>query len=1495
MKTGVKNEGCKGNIIMIDGFDITSQNSLKKYACRQFIQEWRVHVETGSGLCGKADSVFNMLKQQEVKFQLKAREMTAEATNTRFTSVLYPNTLSWDKAVEGCVFEQVHRMKQRDRFGKYEAGISELLDRFKNALYYALEQCKKLQKGHSVLVHMGTKDSGGKKKALNLDLEVSTWQTYFNNMLEAVLLIFRVKNEASAQNNEWVAPKLPTVHFTNKQNASMDQCFSWMTWTTDDIYNKSATMECHNLHIDFFLSLIDQTLGYVTYHCPLIAAVAMLTVDQTGFKSVRHVSSKVAGILTVFRMLLVYDSIREFIDEIEMSIAGKSLGGDDGRREVEDRAKMNAAQYLHIHDDSFMPNPLRELIRCVAVITNESKALEAAENILTWSSDKETVIYRGQFAISMSEFTGSIHSSINAMNKLLRQILGYDDLPPMSLHQIDDDLNNRRRGESFMHNLSNQTWLNTEYYMKKIVQKYIAWWDGADKIIEEKTILFQKQVDTFRTGLLALIHTTAGQPARGTELTNIAFENTSTSIRNIFIVHGCIHIRTVYHKTLMQTNQQKPISRYLPTEVGELLVYYLWLVVPFWRLVNGMLGSAAIVQSPYLFSHHFVLDHGDISPKDIWDTVKLSTSLRHLFGKEGMTVRAFRQIAIGIFNEKLGILADNDENTEDQVADLQAAHSTAVAKRHYATVANHEYNSFYNVSVAWHGFIMNGFNNFTGMTKQPLSGNVGGGVGVAGGHVVGDIGQDGGGDSVSSIGHIVGGIENASSFVRIDDNEWDDLPDNELCYICNDPPIVSIPAHRAPSATISELTGVDEAMQNHYIQRMSNQYEISEAQMLRTLRTILQNDSASFRGNQLETICSIIHRKYRCIFQICGTGVGKTTSFMIPVLLSNGGVTIVVAPLVALEFNHLKQAESCGISAVIWDGTTCELLVIPKLIFITPESIVLDAFIAYLARLQKDLLLDRFFVDECQLILESTASYRPSLQNMLTILQRAGVQMIYLSGTLPQKDLNTMLQLLGYNNTDVGNSVVVHRCKTARSNICYTVDYYTSTATMNQKIAQYLDESKGVATIIYVASVKVGVAVQQLLRGKYGITFGFYYSKTPENKNALLQNWMDDTTGPNIIIATTALGCGVHVPNIGLVLHVGTPFSFVAYVQGSGRAGRNGEPCLAVMLHNMSFTMKPEQEINGISEYVKPGQCRRVIIDKYMDDERAGCTCCEYPVQCEACDVCKVRLVSPVGNTSAGQSSLLPLQLLPAFDRMAPAGIVNPTPVPRPIVNKYAKKVRVIASVNDNNSAVSVDLMNGSNIHVDRTNTRATLVSNATAQLASEQEARRFHEQKKHIMVSMESLMGEWLNFFVAKTKSECLICKVHGLKVSGNQCNYHKPIKDQVEAQRKTLNTLVSQEYKHRTPDHCIPPFVVCFKRGCFVPQDFCDRKGKCFYADIILDVIHILTLKYPTEADNILRQVGGPDFVYRILTRYASYGVKHLLVHEIFITLCNKYVARP
>jgi hypothetical protein len=38
---------------------------------------------------------------------------------------------------------------------------------------------------------------------------------------------------------------------------------------------------------------------------------------------------------------------------------------------------------------------------------------------------------------------------------------------------------------------------------------------------------------------------------------------------------------TTYHKGYSASGNTKTIHRYLPREVGELLIYYLWLVQPF--------------------------------------------------------------------------------------------------------------------------------------------------------------------------------------------------------------------------------------------------------------------------------------------------------------------------------------------------------------------------------------------------------------------------------------------------------------------------------------------------------------------------------------------------------------------------------------------------------------------------------------------------------------------------------------------------------------------------------------------------------------------------------------------------------------------------------------------------------------------------------------------------------------------------------------------------
>ncbi|KAN0069260.1 hypothetical protein V8E54_012889 [Elaphomyces granulatus] len=86
----------------------------------------------------------------------------------------------------------------------------------------------------------------------------------------------------------------------------------------------------------------------------------------------------------------------------------------------------------------------------------------------------------------------------------------------------------------------------------------------------------------FREKLMVLVHITGGQPARGPELLSVRHTNTAGGRhRNVFVERGYVAMATRYHKGNSATLSTRIIHRYLPREVGELLVWYLWLVLPF--------------------------------------------------------------------------------------------------------------------------------------------------------------------------------------------------------------------------------------------------------------------------------------------------------------------------------------------------------------------------------------------------------------------------------------------------------------------------------------------------------------------------------------------------------------------------------------------------------------------------------------------------------------------------------------------------------------------------------------------------------------------------------------------------------------------------------------------------------------------------------------------------------------------------------------------------
>ena len=92
----------------------------------------------------------------------------------------------------------------------------------------------------------------------------------------------------------------------------------------------------------------------------------------------------------------------------------------------------------------------------------------------------------------------------------------------------------------------------------------------------------------------------------------------------------------------------------------------------------------------------------------------------------------------------------------------------------------------------------------------------------------------------------------------------------------------------------------------------------------------------------------------------------------------------------------------------------------------------------------------------------------------------------------------------------------------------------------------------------------------------------------------------------NVIVATNALGLGIDIANIRFVIHLGMPFTFIEYVQESGRAGRDGHPSEATIIWPsiMKFSRKYDDE--GVLEhYMKSTNeanvCRRQYIGTYMD------------------------------------------------------------------------------------------------------------------------------------------------------------------------------------------------------------------------------------------------------------------------------------------------------
>ena len=74
---------------------------------------------------------------------------------------------------------------------------------------------------------------------------------------------------------------------------------------------------------------------------------------------------------------------------------------------------------------------------------------------------------------------------------------------------------------------------------------------------------------------------------------------------------------------------------------------------------------------------------------------------------------------------------------------------------------------------------------------------------------------------------------------------------------------------------------------------------------------------------------------------------------------------------------------------------------------------------------------------------------------------------------------------------------------------------------------------------------------------------------TPSNvKTEIIKQYGDNSVPHRIIFATSSFGMGVDCSGVQKIIHVGIPDDTETYIQGTGRAGRDGKPALALLLEH---------------------------------------------------------------------------------------------------------------------------------------------------------------------------------------------------------------------------------------------------------------------------------------------------------------------------------------